>query len=70
MNKTLINLWRAELRKEAALWLADLSPTDKVDFFAGDKTEEEVVEELVISKMTNIQQSRSVGYQYEKYGYQ
>lgn len=54
MNKTLINLWRAELRKEAVLWWDKLSQFQKINLACG-RTEDEVVEDLIAEKIAVIQ---------------
>lgn len=54
MNKTLINLWRAELRKEAVLWWDKLSQVQKINWACG-RTEDEIIEDLIAEKIAVIQ---------------
>lgn len=70
MKQKLKNLWRAELRKEAALWWESLSQIQQNDWACG-RTEDEVVDDMVAAKIAVIQKRPyPVRYRYEeKYGY-
>lgn len=54
MKKTLINLWRAEIRKEAALWWSSLDEAQK-ELWAYERTEDEVIEDVIAARMAAIE---------------
>ncbi len=53
MNKTLINLWRAELRKEAVIWWDKLSQVQKNNLACG-RTEDKIIDDLIAPKLAAV----------------